>query len=858
MTTCTTSCEKSGCCENLAKKEEEDVNRKEDEIGLSCWAVIGERDVWLFDARGVSKRFTLPPGTNETLSNLCFATHGTSHDDLLTPCFDENGRHGVPVEDCFCGEGEPHLHAHWHHPQNCDRSTNKSSVFMEVERLANLMLVSSKGEEEKEEENHHHPLTTFREWPCGNSFSHLRRQGKDQLLWVDDPCNDCTHEYVNRKVPSFRLSGTRVWKDVTTKRYISLHFFQVNEKGEVNLMNKDNREEKDCSSKGSSPCRVQDDSEKLRNCYKQQQKDSAYGKEQQQRASSSCCDKPKSEDVKDCCKEESKKKGQSQDCCTTERSTANKSTSCCNNNSDKATSCCNSQETTSLGCCDTKNDPSCHSKATSACCVKNKDEDPCSSGNTTVIQVEPMLIEKGIGRSQFRVGGLCCASEVPIIHGILDGTPGIEKVAVNPTTKIVFVDHEPTVIAAARLAAMMNARGMGAEVQIDAAESLGTTRQSLFVVSKYKLGNNADRDRIEILLKTYDATEVESFVLDERGALLTVIHNPWTIVTTEISSALQEGADCKVEIILNGSDQNREPLDYEVLAKSKSASSEKTGASSENVTWPRPTVVLSGLFWIISMLSFIGHNWEYLKYAALASVTFGLPPIAKKAIGTLRQQLRFDANGLMFLASIGALALGEFPEAAAVVFLFALSEWLESRASSRARMALSAMVQLRPDTARIIDPETQKLWTVPADVVPVGSLVSVKTGDKVPCDGIVVEGQSTVDESSLTGESRPIRKVPKDRVSGGTVNTGVRQLVVRTTSTADDSAVARLIRLVEEAQMNRSETEKSVDEFAKFYTPVLMLTALLMCSVPWVYGTETGKKWTHNGLVLIVGKCRLA
>eukprot|EP00977_Amphora_coffeiformis_P026860 scaffold31205_cov76-Amphora_coffeaeformis.AAC.1 len=86
-------------------------------------------------------------------------------------------------------------------------------------------------------------------------------------------------------------------------------------------------------------------------------------------------------------------------------------------------------------------------------------------------------------------------------------------------------------------------------------------------------------------------------------------------------------------------------------------------------------------------------------------------------------------------------------------------------------MALSAMVQLRPDTARIIDPETQKLWTVPADVVPVGSLVSVKTGDKVPCDGIVVEGQSTVDESSLTGESRPIRKVPKDRVSGGTVNT---------------------------------------------------------------------------------------
>ena len=108
----------------------------------------------------------------------------------------------------------------------------------------------------------------------------------------------------------------------------------------------------------------------------------------------------------------------------------------------------------------------------------------------------------------------------------------------------------------------------------------------------------------------------------------------------------------------------------------------------------------------------------------------------------------------------------------AVVFLFSLSEWLEERASSRARQALSAIVHLRPLTARLIDPETQQLWDVPATAVPVGALVAVKTGDQIPCDGIVFEGQSTVDESSLTGESKPIRKGPKDTVSGGTVNTG--------------------------------------------------------------------------------------
>lgn len=158
----------------------------------------------------------------------------------------------------------------------------------------------------------------------------------------------------------------------------------------------------------------------------------------------------------------------------------------------------------------------------------------------------------------------------------------------------------------------------------------------------------------------------------------------------------------------------------------------------------------------------------------------------------------------------------------------------------------------------MIDPETQQLWDVPANAVPVGSLVSVKTGDKIPCDGIVVEGQSTVDESSLTGESRPIRKCPKDSVSGGTVNNGVRQLVVRTTATADDSAVARLIRLVEEAQLNRSDTEKRIDEFAKFYTPLILCGAILMCSIPWLYGPDTGRKWTHNGLVLVVVACPCA
>ena len=242
---------------------------------------------------------------------------------------------------------------------------------------------------------------------------------------------------------------------------------------------------------------------------------------------------------------------------------------------------------------------------------------------------------------------------------------------------------------------------------------------------------------------------------------------------------------------------------------------------------------------------------------ALVSVAFGIPPIALKAFRTLRRY-QFDTNCLMFFASVGAIALQDFEEAAAVVFLFALSEWLEVRATSRARQALAAIVDLRPETACLVHPFTQELLTIPATAVPLGALVSVKTGDKIPCDGVVVDGVSTVDESSLTGESRPIRKGPKDKVSGGTVNSGLSPLMVQTTSTSDDSAVARLIRLVEEAQANRSETEKLVDEFAKIYTPIVVLSALLMCSISWAFGPEEGRQWTRNGLILIVVACPCA
>jgi len=468
-----------------------------------------------------------------------------------------------------------------------------------------------------------------------------------------------------------------------------------------------------------------------------------------------------------------------------------------------------------------------------------------------------------VGRSAFFVKGICCASEIPMVEGILRPVEGVINISVNTTTKTVYVDHNVDLISANGIADELNSQNFAALVKKDAAVAMDQMvgiPTDAFVKSQFDLTSvyndtidEADQGKIQEVIEAcldekISDKQAKNIVVMSQEKVLSIEHNPYYLTAPGIAGMLDDfGYDVKT--VLDGGADG-----LWAMSMMQEDADDTIDHHKSSVSW---TVVASGVLWIISMLSFIGGNWDYLKYVALLSVAFGLPPIGIKAFKTLRR-CRFDVNCMMFFAAVGALALQEYTESAAVTFLFAISDYLEARATARARNALSAIVCLRPERANVINPLTQDIVVLPANAVAVGVMVSVRTGDKIPCDGVVVEGKSTVDESSLTGESRPVHKSPGKTVSGGTINTGNTQLVIKTTATSNNSAVARLIRLIEEAQSNRSETEQMVDTFAKIYTPIVVLAAFCMCTIPWAWGTETGQFWAKNGLITIVIACPCA
>jgi Cd2+/Zn2+-exporting ATPase len=237
-----------------------------------------------------------------------------------------------------------------------------------------------------------------------------------------------------------------------------------------------------------------------------------------------------------------------------------------------------------------------------------------------------------------------------------------------------------------------------------------------------------------------------------------------------------------------------------------------------------------------------------ISLAAGASVTM------RKAIGAMRAGA-LDINVLMLIAAAGAIALGQWSEAATVVFLFAVAQALEARTLDRARTAIRALMDLTPTEAVVRGAGGDE--RIDVDRVPPGAIVVVRPGEKIPLDGIVVAGVSAVNQAPITGESLPIDKRIGDDVFAGTIN-GRGALEIRVTRVRRDTTLARIIHLVERAQAQRAPSQTLVERFARVYTPSVIALAAAVAVVPPLFFNQDWHAWLYRALVLLVVSCPCA
>ncbi|MEE7465013.1 copper-translocating P-type ATPase [Methylobacterium fujisawaense] len=280
-------------------------------------------------------------------------------------------------------------------------------------------------------------------------------------------------------------------------------------------------------------------------------------------------------------------------------------------------------------------------------------------------------------------------------------------------------------------------------------------------------------------------------------------------------------------------------------------------AVADRSWWQTPKALLAFACGAALVLAYaIGHTAPATeRWAFLAAMAVGLVPVARRAFAAARNSTPFSIETLMTIAAVGATAIGATEEAATVVFLFLVGEVMEGVAAGRARASIRGLTGLVPDTAMLVRGDATE--QVPAASLRVGATVLVRPGDRLPADGTVVEGESTVDEAPVTGESAPSRKIAGDAVFAGTVN-GDAVLRVRVTAAARDNTIARVVRLVEEAQDAKAPTERLIDRFSKVYTPAVVAVAALVAVAPPLLAGASWDEWVYKGLAILLIGCPCA
>ncbi|WP_335965511.1 cation-translocating P-type ATPase [Galbibacter sp. PAP.153] len=271
--------------------------------------------------------------------------------------------------------------------------------------------------------------------------------------------------------------------------------------------------------------------------------------------------------------------------------------------------------------------------------------------------------------------------------------------------------------------------------------------------------------------------------------------------------------------------------------------------------WKDTRTILLFISFIVAVIGFGADKLHINPFLvkiiyAIAIVVGGIIPV-KKAIASLRKFI-LTINTLLVVATIGAVSLGLWEEAAILVVIFSLGEVLESYAVDKARGSIKALMDLSPQTA-LVRRNGEEIM-IPVEQIEIGDYVIIKPGERIPMDGKILSGASSVDQSPITGESIPVAKETGDTIFAGTINQR-GSLEIEVTKLAKDTTLARIIHSVETAQSHKSTYQHFGERFGKIYTPVMFVVAFLTATVPTIFFNQPFSEWFYKGLILLVVSC---
>lgn len=457
------------------------------------------------------------------------------------------------------------------------------------------------------------------------------------------------------------------------------------------------------------------------------------------------------------------------------------------------------------GCCSGSN------AAQTTCCDAST---PACSGGASAFSSS-----SGSSFSTFHIGQMCCPTEQTMIEGKLAKMPGVEHLEFNLMKRTLGVRHNLADTAEIRKA--ISTLGMTAE-HLDASR---TTK-----IQVAELDCSAEESLIRSRLQSLEGVHGLEFNIPGRTVRLT--HQPDVL-------------DAALEAI-RGLGMSAVAID--------DGDAPAAVVAPKTRWWPLGLAGVTAVAAEILHLTSAAPEW-LVAVAALISIALCGPATYKKGWISIRH-MNLNINALMSIAVTGAVLIGQWPEAAMVMFLFTIAELIEAKSLDRARNAIQGLMNLSPDRATVRRADGQ--WKdVDAKIVAVGDLVRARPGERIGLDGEIEQGHSTVNQAPITGESMPVEKTVGDKVYAGSINES-GAFEYRVTARANNTTLARIIHAVEEAQGSRAPTQRFVDQFATYYTPAVFFFALAVAVIPPVFMGGAWFDWVYRALVLLVVACPCA